>query len=57
MIGSVAKCGNGVLGIITYTKNNYGVVIYHGISFDGKPWHSKMPRVVAKSINEYFGNK
>jgi hypothetical protein len=57
MIGSVAKCGNGVLGIITYTRNIDGVTMYHGISFDGKPWQSKMPRVVAKSINEYFRNK
>ena len=55
VIGKVAKCGHGILGVIVYTRTmGDGTVIYHGVSFDGKNWQSKMPRIIANSINEYL---
>jgi hypothetical protein len=55
LIGKVAECGQKIIGVISYTRNmSDGTVIYHGVSFDGKKWQSKMPRIIANSINEYL---
>lgn len=55
MIGRVAKCGRGILGVIAYSKvMGDGSVVYHGVSFGGEKWQSKMPRVLANSLDEYL---
>ena len=58
MFGKVARCKTGKLGVIWAVRQG----TYIGIGFDGTPWESKEPEIIADSILEYYtveqtGNK
>lgn len=61
MIGKVAKCKRGKLGIIVKSKvmpadsdDPTVDTVYYGIGFDGARWQSKHPEVIADSVDEYI---
>jgi hypothetical protein len=65
MIGKVAKCLHGKIGVIACTKREHRWcketnktwpegVIYYGCTLDGKPWQSKKPTIIADSLREYI---
>jgi hypothetical protein len=57
MIGKVAKCRHGKIGIIMEVVSPlYGRKIYYGIRFDGKQWQSVDPTIIADSAEEYVKN-
>jgi hypothetical protein len=57
MIGKIAKNEDGELGVITcqVRKNTPDglKVEWHGVGFDGMPWQSQKPEVVADTIDGF----
>lgn len=51
-IGSVCKCRHGYLGIITSNPANNP--LYKGVQLNGKPWQSKHPTLVAKTVADFI---
>jgi len=56
LIGKVARCKRGILGIISHRVTNDGKESYLGVSLAGKLWMSFSPEIVADSISEYYEN-
>lgn len=54
MIGKVAKCKHGKIGVITRVGIKSCSDYYYGIAFDGTSWESKDPVILADNINEYI---
>ena len=61
MIGKVAKCKRGIIGVISHRArtlgNNHhikGPLVYKGVTLNGNKWQSKNPEVIAENLNEYF---
>ena len=59
-VGNVAKCYRGRTGIITkvchnkYKKTKTETILYKGVGFDGKPWQSSNPTLLAETIEDYI---
>lgn len=61
-VGSVCMCSNSRLGIVTKTyspkgcmcKSCQSIPTVKGIGFDGKPWQSAKPVLIANNIEEYL---
>lgn len=51
MIGGVAKCQRGVVGIVLHRYKNG---TYSGITFDNKDWVSTKPIFLTNTVNEYI---
>ena len=58
-IGNVCKCRLNRLGVVTskHKAEKGDGLEYYGIGFDGKPWQSVEPEVVAENINHYIAKK
>ena len=55
--GSICLCSNKILGIVLRsTTNILGSTTYHGLNFDGYPWQSKNPQLIAENLNSYLEN-
>ncbi len=61
MVGSVAKCSKGIIGVICSIDLDHSSsvpaerkILYKGVTLDGKDWQSRNPTIVSKTINEYF---
>ncbi len=51
-IGSVARCKNGIIGIIDDSKGD----VYFGLTLNNKAWQSIKPEVLAESLYDYIMN-
>ena len=56
MVGKVARCQKGVLGVISGKKKSKGQQVWIGVSFDGGAWQSQDPVVVAESLEDYLAS-
>ena len=60
-IGQVCVCRRGRTGVVTKIIHMVDkptmrkVAIYKGIGFDGKPWQTEYPKILASNIEEYIG--
>lgn len=54
LYGKICKCQKGIVGVVTHVVISNNDRIYHGITFDGKKWQSKLPLLIADSIEEYY---
>jgi hypothetical protein len=52
--GQVAKCEDGRFGIITTVETISKQLVFFGVGFGGRPWSSKSPKFISRSLNEYF---
>lgn len=54
MIGKVAKCRHGIVGVIDKAVvQPDGRTLWKGKSLEGRPWQSVVPVVLADTLEEY----
>lgn len=56
-IGNVCKCSRKKLGIVTRVISDFitgDLTLATGIGFDGKPWQSKNPTVIAENMDAFI---
>ena len=56
MVGKVARCQKGILGVVSGKKKSKGQQVWVGVSFEGGPWQSKDPVVVADCLEDYLAD-
>ena len=64
-IGSVCKCRNNVVGVVTKMPNLCTCAdnslcktnVYKGINLEGNPWQSKSPTLLANNLVDYFNDR
>lgn len=55
--GTVAESGNGSIGIVQgQRKSTTGNILWVGISFNGRPWASRNPKVLSYSLHQYISD-
>lgn len=54
LIGKVAKCHKGEIGIITHRVGLNGNRVWRGIKFNGDLWESKKPTIISDNLNQYL---
>jgi hypothetical protein len=54
LLGKVAMCSQGKVGIITGQKALPWGLSYIGIALDGTDWASRQPRILASTVKEYL---
>ena len=52
--GAVAESSTGSIGIIHKQKERNGDFYWVGISFNGNPWSSRRPKILAYTVHEYI---
>lgn len=58
-VGNVCMCNAEKMGVVSHTQNVKAedgsfYILYKGVGFDGKPWQSKCPKVVSKTLSEHL---
>ncbi len=55
MLGSVAKCQNGILGIICDIRiEGLREIVYRGVTFNGRSWQTSDPIIISRTVNDYI---
>ena len=57
LFGKVAVCSEGRIGIITGEADIPQGKLWIGIGFDGHPWSTRLPFIVADNLNDYVEEK